>query len=389
MMFYGTNTVKERLIGLEITGDVTPTTFIPDAFGILMGRDVFSPLRNPKSATTQAYAINATNYYGIYHKQPLNATNTWFIYQKGPTDKSYFEGKIGIGVETPLNTLHIGTPMVAGTTGIRTSVLNAAALGTNANGDIIAVAGGGSGNTLYTADGTLTGARIVTGANNPLTFTGLGGFTATAGASGTATHTFSLGTSLSFPSYLRGTSNSNTSIWSELLVDADGGFTARSTRDNGTTSTKLVVDAAQGIILDASSATQPNTYTIVNLPTKTTETEVVYINSTTGVLSKGSPIYITPVITNTANYTLQDSDNGKIIRMNSGTSLVVTVPNTLPVGFAVSIFQEGVGVILFSGSGGLTVRNRQSHTKTAGQYAGVGITVVATNEARLTGDTAL
>jgi hypothetical protein len=47
-------------------------------------------------------------------------------------------GNVGLRTTTPQNTLHIGAAQVANTLGIRSPVANAAVLGTNANGDIVA-----------------------------------------------------------------------------------------------------------------------------------------------------------------------------------------------------------------------------------------------------------
>jgi hypothetical protein len=86
--------------------------------------------------------------------------------------------------------------------------------------------------------------------------------------------------------------------------------------------------------------------------------------------------------------TLSASDNGKIIRCTSGSATTITVPTGLDVGFSVTVIQGGVGQVTFSASG-TNIRNRQSHTKTAGTYAIVSLIQLATNEFYLAGDTAL
>jgi hypothetical protein len=92
-------------------------------------------------------------------------------------------------------------------------------------------------------------------------------------------------------------------------------------------------------------------------------------------------------------YTLQASDSGKIVECTNGSAITVTLPNSLGVGFCCTVVQGGSGAITFSAASGATLRNRQSHTKTAGQWAG-GTLYVRTNsggsaaEYVLNGDTA-
>lgn len=80
------------------------------------------------------------------------------------------------------------------------------------------------------------------------------------------------------------------------------------------------------------------------------------------------------------------SDYGKILDFTAATNITLTVPNTLPQGFQVSITQAGTGRIIFSGSGGMTINNRWGGTQTSGQWAKAGLEVRATNSSVLSGD---
>jgi len=66
-----------------------------------------------------------------------------------------------------------------------------------------------------------------------------------------------------------------------------------------------------------------------------------------------------------------DTDSGKIIDHANAAAIAVTLPNNAPAGFACTYVQAGAGQITFAVQGGGTavLRNRQSHTKTAGQWA--------------------
>lgn len=97
---------------------------------------------------------------------------------------------------------------------------------------------------------------------------------------------------------------------------------------------------------------------------------------------------VTPIPTTIAGtaYTLSLADNGKILDCTNAAAITITVPNTLPVGFQVSITQAGAGVVSFVGSGGMAIVQRWGGNNTNGQWAKAGIEVRAINSAVLTGD---
>ena len=97
---------------------------------------------------------------------------------------------------------------------------------------------------------------------------------------------------------------------------------------------------------------------------------------------------ISAVITESGtSRTLADSDNGKVIVCTNGSATTITVPASLATGFAVTVIQTGAGQITFSASS-TTINNRQSHTKTAGQHARVGLVQTSSDTYNLGGDTA-
>ena len=87
------------------------------------------------------------------------------------------------------------------------------------------------------------------------------------------------------------------------------------------------------------------------------------------------------------SYTLQASDLGKIVKLTNGSAITVTLPNNLGLGFTCTVIQYGAGQITFSTSSS-TLYNRQSHTKTAGQYAVVSLISCVADVFVLAGDTA-
>jgi hypothetical protein len=96
---------------------------------------------------------------------------------------------------------------------------------------------------------------------------------------------------------------------------------------------------------------------------------------------------LTQISSSTTNYTLVAADTGKTITINSGSAVTLTVPTGLPVGFNTDIIQLGAGQITVSGAVGVTINNRQSQTKTAGQYAVVSLLSRAADLFILSGDT--
>lgn len=73
-------------------------------------------------------------------------------------------------------------------------------------------------------------------------------------------------------------------------------------------------------------------------------------------------------ITTGTTYSLAATDNGKIININVSGAFTLTVPSSLPVGFNCTVVQYGTGQISLATSG-TTLRNRNSYTKSAGQFS--------------------
>ena len=92
-----------------------------------------------------------------------------------------------------------------------------------------------------------------------------------------------------------------------------------------------------------------------------------------------------------ATYSVVDADNGKVIRVNHASGCTVTIPSGLLTtdssGFNCSFVQIGAGAITFANDGTSAINNRQSHTKTNGQWAAASVISTANNVFVLAGDT--
>jgi hypothetical protein len=91
-------------------------------------------------------------------------------------------------------------------------------------------------------------------------------------------------------------------------------------------------------------------------------------------------------------YELVLADNGKIVTCTNAAAITVTIPVNadvaLPVGTNVLISQNGAGTVTLAPEGGVTLRSRGALLDTAGQYAIVSATKIATNEWMIGGDVA-
>ncbi len=109
------------------------------------------------------------------------------------------------------------------------------------------------------------------------------------------------------------------------------------------------------------------------------------ILTSTGSGTEWKNNYSATVENKTNNYTLTIDDNGKVLTFDSTSNLTLTVPNGLPIGFNISIYQINTGSVTVAGSGS-TILNRLSRFTTAGQNAGAGLVSTSSNNFHLTGD---
>ncbi len=86
------------------------------------------------------------------------------------------------------------------------------------------------------------------------------------------------------------------------------------------------------------------------------------------------------------SYTLLESDSGTDINFTNAGGITLTVPPGLGQAFRVGIVQGGAGQITVSATSPVTVNNRQSFTKTAGQYARISLLATAADVFVMAGD---
>jgi hypothetical protein len=87
----------------------------------------------------------------------------------------------------------------------------------------------------------------------------------------------------------------------------------------------------------------------------------------------------------TSSYTLTSAENSRLLIVNSGSTVNITVPNTLPQGFACSLFQSGSGQVTMLGSG-VNIRNRSGFSSSYGQYSIISLLQIDNSNYVLQGD---
>ena len=88
------------------------------------------------------------------------------------------------------------------------------------------------------------------------------------------------------------------------------------------------------------------------------------------------------------SYTLASSDRGKVLTFENASDITVTVAPSLGAGFSCTCIQLGEGQVIFAAGSGVTVSNRQSHTKIAGNKGMATLASYAADTFILCGDTA-
>ena len=88
------------------------------------------------------------------------------------------------------------------------------------------------------------------------------------------------------------------------------------------------------------------------------------------------------------SYTLASSDRGKVLTFENASDITVTVAPSLGAGFSCTCIQLGGGQVIFAAGSGVTISNRQSHTKIAGNKGMATLASYAADTFILCGDTA-
>lgn len=106
----------------------------------------------------------------------------------------------------------------------------------------------------------------------------------------------------------------------------------------------------------------------------------------------GNAVWQSIAINNQVNtsYTLQNTDNGKLVVLENVSSISVTVPNnnsvSIPTGSRIDILQKGVGSVTLVQDSGVVINSKGGNKKINGQYVAATIIKVDTDTWYLFGD---
>lgn len=88
-----------------------------------------------------------------------------------------------------------------------------------------------------------------------------------------------------------------------------------------------------------------------------------------------------------SSYSLSADDRGKTLIFSSSATQGITCSSGLDVGYNATFVQYGSGQLELSAAAGVTILNRQSHTKTAGTYAAASVVIISSDVYLFSGDT--
>lgn len=116
-----------------------------------------------------------------------------------------------------------------------------------------------------------------------------------------------------------------------------------------------------------------------------TWTERVRVDSTGRVRILNSGVLEAPLVQNaqTTSYTLVLADAGKLVEMNSGSAITLTIPTNasvpFPTGTKIDVLRVGAGDVTIAGAGGVTVNSEGSKLKINSQWQAVTLIKRATD----------
>ena len=95
---------------------------------------------------------------------------------------------------------------------------------------------------------------------------------------------------------------------------------------------------------------------------------------------------VSTIDTKTANHTLTAGDNGKMLLINSASSVTITIPTGLAYEYEVEVVRYGTGAVSFSPAAGVTIRSAGSNVNINNQYGAAVLKCLGSNEWLLVGD---
>jgi hypothetical protein len=165
----------------------------------------------------------------------------------------------------------------------------------------------------------------------------------------------------------------NTSTVGNYEIRAVGGVTQNDATDDGF----LRLAAGGGTNTTGQSAIEISGYSTIadmnnNIVFRTAGTERMRIDGTGNVTGSNTNTlsgFGATISSVSTSYTLAATDNAEVIQTTAASAITITIPAGLPTGFNCMVLQYGAGQVTFAAASGVTIINRNSYTKTLGQYS--------------------
>jgi hypothetical protein len=383
----GVGTVSSTTSKLQVNGDINAPVYSSTPVALTAGANItWTPMSGLNASVT--LSANSTLVFGAV--PPVGSTGTLVVKQPasgGPftlalpsaTTNKVLGSSSGLNLSTTNNANDVITFYYDGTTcywnvglgyGITQSI-SASGLAGGVAGAIPYQTGASA--TAFTAAGTTGQLLSSNGSNAPTWITPSYVDLSTTQTIGGA-KTFTGTTTFSAP----------VTISSTNVLTAGGTTFPTAT---GTTGQVLTLSAAGAATWSTTSSISGGTTNAIpkySSSTAITPSNITDDGSAIGFSNKtiaggSAAVNNLSVVAGTTAYSLQQSDNGKIIYCANTGALTITIPNTLTAGFNCMIVQMAAGTVTIAQGAGTSVFNRANYTKSGGQYAVVTIVSPASN----------
>lgn len=159
---------------------------------------------------------------------------------------------------------------------------------------------------------------------------------------------------------------------------------------NTASSYVVSVNGSTGAVTNVARINEGNTFSVRQVMNSGITSANLYVSGgatfASAVVSDGGyRITSNAINAQTDSYSLQESDNGKIITVNAGSVKTITVPSGLSVGFNCTVMRIGAGRVAFSASG-TTINSIDGLLEIASQHGAASLLCYASNTFNLSGN---
>ena len=398
----GVGTASSTTSKLQVNGDINAPVYSSTPVALTAGATI---TWTPMSGLNASVTLNANSTLAFASTPPVGSTGTLVVKQpasggpftlalpSGVTNK-VLGSSAGLNLSTTNNANDVVTFYYDGTTCYWNVGLG---YGITQSISATGIAGGVAGAIPYQTAASTTGFTAAGTSGQILTSGGTGSpawidvVPVANGGTGSATKNFvditttqTIGGSKTFTGTT--TFSAPVTISSTNVLTAGGTTFPTAT---GTTGQVLTLSAAGAATWSTTSSISGGTVnalpkyssTTAITPSNITDDGSAISFSNKTIAGGSAAVNSASVVAATTSYTLQQSDNGKIIYCANTGAVTINIPgsNTLAAGFNCMIVQMAAGSVTLAPSSSATIYNRANYTKAGGQYAVVTVVSPAAN----------